>query len=98
MPAIKFQDTLYNFNGQTYTQNGLVDLDPLCNGLNVINTGTTVCEVNGVPLQPPAAGESVGDSYSIGGNKGEIISGRVNITFAGGVGVAIVIQKFYLNC
>lgn len=95
--SLKFQDTLYNFNGQEYTGNALIDLDMLCNGINVINTGTTVCTINGVPLNPPAAGESVGDSYSIGGNRGEVLNGRVNLTFAGGAGKAIVVQKFYLN-
>lgn len=94
---LKFQDTLYNFNGQEYTQNSLVDLDMLCNGLNVINIGTTVATVNGVPLSPPAAGESIGDSYSIGGNRGEVLNGRVNIQFVGGTGRVIVVQKFYLN-
>lgn len=95
--AIKVQDTLYNFNGQEYTSNGLVDLDMCCNGLNIINTGTTVCTVNGIPLNPPAVGETIGDSYSIGGNRGEVLNGRVQIMFAGGTGKAIVVQKFYLN-
>lgn len=94
---MKFQDTLYNFNGQEYTANAIVDLDMLCNGLNVINIGTTVATINGVPLSPPAVGESVGDSYSIGGNRGEVLNGRVQISFAGGTGKVIVVQKFYLN-
>lgn len=91
------QNTFYNFNGQEYTQNGLIVIDGNCNGLNVINTGTSVCFVNGIPLNPPAVGESVGDSYSIGGNKGEILQGRVNLTFVNNLGKAIVVQKFYLE-
>lgn len=94
---MNFNDTYYNFNGQEITQNSLIDLDPLCNGLNIINIGSSVANVNGVPLQPPAAGESVGDSYTIGGNKGEILQGRVNISFTGAVGKVVVVQKFYTN-
>jgi hypothetical protein len=97
MPKIEFQDTFYNFSGQTYGQNGIIDLDELCNGLNVINIGTTVCRVNGIPLNPPAAGEVVGDSYAIGGNKGELLTGKVQLDFASGNGEVIVVQKYYVN-
>jgi hypothetical protein len=90
-------DTFFNFEGTEFIQTGEVILDELCNGLNVINIGTTVCMVNGIPLSPPAAGESVGDSYTIGGNRGEILQGHVSIAFVGGTGLCIVVQKFYLK-
>ena len=87
------QDTLYNFNGQEYTVNTLVTLEKYCNGINVINLGTTVATFNGVPLNPPAAGQSVGDSYSVGGNRGEILSGLVQLSFAGGTGKVVVVTQ-----
>lgn len=90
------QDTYYNFNGDQYTQNANVDLDDNCNGLNIINVGTTIATVNGIPLSPPAAGETIGDSYSIGGNRGEVLKGIVQISFVGNTGKVIVVQKFYL--
>lgn len=94
---MKFQDTLYNFNGQVYSQNGLVTLDLTCNGINFVNIGDTVAEVNGIPLSPPAAGERVGDSYSVGGNRGEILQGRIMINFATNAGRLLVVQKYYLE-
>lgn len=93
------QDQQYNFNGQEYTQNGLVTLDENCNGINIINTGSTEVVINGIPLAPPIAPATVGDSYSIGGNRGERLKGRVQLSFAGGTGKCVVVQKFYLeNC
>lgn len=91
------QDRFFNFSAKEYTQNGLLDLDSQCNGINILNTGSSVVSVNGIPLAAPGSGNSVGDSYSMGGNRGEILSGRISITFAGGEGNAIVIQKFYTS-
>ena len=89
------QDRFFNFSAQTYSQNGILDIDQYCNGINILNTGTSVCTVNGIPLAPPSGTQTVGDSYTMGGNRGEILKGRVTITFTGGTGQAVVVQKFY---
>jgi hypothetical protein len=75
-----------------YSANKQVDLDAMCNGYFVNNTGTTTCWVNGMPLQP-------GQSYTSGGNAGEIFTRRfVDIKFTGaGNNQAWVQQKFYVQ-
>lgn len=77
-------------------QPGAVKVDRYCNGFTVINIGAVVATVNGVPLSPPAAGETLGDSLNEGGNKGEIFTGRIDIQFAGAGGQVLVIQKTYI--
>jgi hypothetical protein len=87
----------YNFSSAQYTAPQKLPLDELCNGINVMNIGSSVAYVNGIPLSPPVTGQTVGDSYTIGGNLGEIIFGRVDISFEGGTGAVVVVQKFYVK-
>lgn len=88
--------TTYNFSVLVYNDSAPVEIDPQCNSLNFINTGSTVAEVNGVPLNPGIAGVSNGESFSIGGNQDEIFKGRVDINFPAGAGSLTVVQKYYL--
>jgi hypothetical protein len=75
-----------------YTGNKTICLDDMCNGYFVNNTGTSVCKVNGMPIQP-------GQSYTSGGNAGEIYIARfVKLEFLpGGANSAWVQQKFYVK-
>jgi hypothetical protein len=76
-----------------------INLDLLCNAIVVNNTGNIICLIDDEPLQP-------GDSKTIGGNRGEILTGRHEIGFTT-VGMAVVpspiiqsafvTQKFYIN-
>lgn len=86
----------YSTSTVSVVQAGAVKVDRFCNGFTVINTGTVVATVNGVPLSPPAAGETLGDSLNEGGNKGEIYIGRIDVAFAGVGGQVLVIQKAYV--
>jgi hypothetical protein len=77
---------------------GPVKVDRLCNAWEAINIGTIVATVNGIPLNPPAAGEVLGDSTSDGGNKGEIYVGRIDVQFAAAAGGNVIIkQKIYIT-
>lgn len=85
-------------NAQTYgvTQNVLVV--PFCNGFTVTNVGDDPVTVNGRVLYPGTPGTSNGDSFSFGGNFGEVYKGNISIQFAG-TGVAPLVtveQKFYI--
>ena len=64
----------------------------------IINTGATLVFIQtlGLPLNAGTPGTSNGDSYSIGGNKGEIFYGRLDISFPNGPGSCVIIQKIYL--
>ena len=86
---------LYNMSQQEYKTPRSVNIDKLCNGVTVLNAGTTFVTWNGIPIAP-------GISLTVGGNEREIFVGRVDISFfvqnpAPGtiVNSAWVIQKFY---
>lgn len=83
----------YNVSVMTFTQNSRVDLDPRCNGVTVKNAGTSTANFNGVILAP-------NESIAIGGNRGELYTGRVDVSFSGsGTNLINVIQKYYIsNC
>lgn len=87
----------YNFAGQQYSADQSIELDRFCNGITAINVGATVCLFNGIPLNPGVPGSGNGESIAIGGNKGEVLQGRVAVQFPTGAGNVIVIQKFYLQ-
>lgn len=85
----------YNFSTNVYTAQSEIVLDPLCNGISVKNGGNTNLIFQGDVLVP-------GESKSIGGNRKEILQGRVDISFALPTpapgtpnNVAFVTQKFY---
>lgn len=85
----------YNMSQQNYTAAKSVVIDKLCNGVTVLNAGTTYVTWNGIPIAP-------GASMTVGGNEREIFVGRVDIAFftqtpAPGTIIksAWVIQKFY---
>jgi hypothetical protein len=87
----------YNFATQIYYAPGEIPLEPWCNGIVVKNNGTTYVIFQGDVLLP-------GESKSIGGNRKEILQGRVDLTFflqtpAPGtiINQCTVTQKFYLD-
>jgi hypothetical protein len=79
----------YNFDTKPYQQNIQITLDRLCNGVTVLNAGTSNLSFQGDVLAP-------GTSKSIGGNFGEILRGRVDLQFTGaGANLAVVTEKYY---
>jgi hypothetical protein len=91
-------DRFFNFNVTPVTKNGTITTDPLCNALTVINTGSTIIYFNEIPLNPGVPGVNNGESFTLGGNKGEYFEGRAEIRFPAGLsnGSALVIEKVYL--
>ena len=85
----------YNVVPKRVIVSGQVKTEKYCNSVEVVNVGTVVAVVNGLSLNPPAAGEVLGDSTSWGGNKGEIYIGRIDIQFAAAGGAVFVRQKIY---
>jgi hypothetical protein len=93
----KRQMAKYNTTAQEYVKQHSVNLSKLCNGVTVLNAGTTFVTWNGVPLGP-------GQSMTVGGNEGEEFIGRVDLNFFTQspapptiINSAWVIQKFYVG-
>lgn len=89
----------YNYVPKTIVTPASVVMDENCNGVFIINTGATLAQIDnlGIPLNAGVPGTSNGDSFSIGGNKGELFHGRLDISFpATGAGIVVVVQKIYL--
>lgn len=95
----------YNFNAQEQRISGDVPLDSHCNSVLVINKGDTAAKINGITLKPfpPGFPNLSGESYSISGNKGEILKGnggRLSVTFDALPGVTplvLIVQKYYVD-
>ena len=73
-------------------------VDKYCNAVTFINLGLTVATINTIiPLNPGVPGSYNGESYTFGGNLGEIFFGRIDVSFAGGNGFVVMIQKIYIR-
>ncbi len=90
------QEQHYNVVTNQYSQNCNVPIDSHCNSWTAINIGTTLVEVNDIPLNPGTPGTNNGESFSIGGNKDEVFKGRISINFAGNTGSVLIIQKYFI--
>lgn len=88
----------YSIIGQQYQGNQDVEVDERCNGWTAINKGGKKCFVNGIPLEPPPSVGMSGESFSIGGNIGEVYTGRIQIQTdpTDTTPLVIIIQKYYL--
>ena len=81
----------YNISVEIYAIPGQVPTMDMCNGFDVRNIGTANVTVNGDQLAP-------NESKSVGGNRGEIYVGRIDLGFNGaGTQIALVTQKYYMN-
>ena len=96
MPQQKERILFYNTSVVQYQSAASIVVDKYCNGVTVINTGTTVMRANQIPLNPGTPGTNNGESWTFGGNRGEVYSGRIDISFTTGAGSALVIQKIYI--
>jgi hypothetical protein len=87
----------FNFATQIYYAPGEIPLEPWCNGITIKNNGTTNVLFQGDTLIP-------GESKTIGGNRKEILKGRVDLGFVVPTpapttitNYCTVTQKFYLD-
>lgn len=93
--------TKFNYDAQYYDKSSRVQLYGNCNGLTFVNTGDNPVKIDNIILYPGTPGTSVGDSFSIGGNEGEILDRKeIRVAFnqpqTAGQQIMIV-QKFYNN-
>jgi hypothetical protein len=87
----------FGFESKILTSSSSITLAQYTNGFTVRNTGTTLCYVAGVLLDP-------GESIAVGGNRAEVFEGRIDIQFktqpappAVITNEATITQKFYTN-
>ena len=88
----------YDFVLNVYRSTQNVEVHRNCNAVTITNTGDTICTVEGMILYPGTPGTSLGDSRTIGGNEGEILSKKqLVVSFnVGGTNPAVeIIQKYY---
>jgi hypothetical protein len=75
----------YEFNCQVYYESSRVPVPERTNGLVITNIGDAICEVEGISLLPGVPGTTRGDSFSIGGNLGEVLAKKqVSLSFGAG--------------
>lgn len=90
----------YNIQGSSYTVNTEIPVEQNCNAFTVINEGDGIAFVNGIELKPypPGHPELTGEAVTVGGNIGEVYSGRIEIKFEIGQAApkVVVIKKYYL--
>lgn len=88
----------YNWFTNNYTTGGQIAIMENCNSLSFTNVGDTSVTVNNKVLYPGTIGSILGDSFSIGGNQGEIVSEkRVTISFGAGANPILeIVQKVYV--
>lgn len=87
----------YNIVVQQFYKSTQVEVNLKCNGWVVMNKGTTIFNVNNVPLLPPPVATVSGESYGVAGNSDEIYMGRIDITMPSNGGFAILIQKVFTD-
>jgi hypothetical protein len=81
----------YNLSVQIYQVATDVPIMEGCNGFTIRNLGTATAVVMGDPL-------AAGEVKQVGGNRGEIYVGRLDLKFTGvGTNAALVTQKYYMN-
>lgn len=88
----------YNIQGASYSQNVEIPVEKNLNSFTVINEGDGVAFINGIELKPYPAPALTGEGITIGGNNGEVYTGRIEIKFAAGQAApkVIVIKKYYI--
>jgi hypothetical protein len=81
----------YNLSTQVYSKTQEIPVQENCNGFTVRNIGTATVVIMGDEL-------ATNESKSIGGNRGEIFVGRIDLKFKGaGTMLCLVTQKYYMN-
>lgn len=92
----------FNFQGAEVSTTQYYNILENTNGVTVINQGNVGVWINQVylnasPLNVNPGDRFAGESLAIGGNAGEIVAGRLRISFeAGTQPLVIIIQKYYL--
>lgn len=92
--------TKFGFDTQYYRTSQLVQLFKDCNSITLVNTGDNIVTVENIILYPGTPGTSVGDSFSIGGNEGEILDKRylrVVFSIPGSIQQQIMITQKYFK-
>jgi hypothetical protein len=96
-------DRLYNMTqAEIYTKSQNINVHENCNGFMFTNVGDVIAEVNGMVIFPsPTPLTDLGDSRVIGGNKDELYTGTIKLSFraptAGTNPRVEIVQKFYTD-
>lgn len=98
MADLENEKLVFDISSKTVNGGSAVDIPDNCNAILVVNIGTVLVTVNGFPLNPPLAPGANGESWTLGGNRGEIIQRKeLDIQFAAAGGLAFVQFKWYVK-
>jgi hypothetical protein len=81
---------IFDVSVQIFGTSDLIPIDRYCNSLTVRNTGAagSVVILKGITL-------AVGEAFTFGGNRREIMRGRFDLVLTGANAQATVVEKFY---
>lgn len=89
----------YWFTRQVVTEGGDYRIPPNCNGfvaVNIAPVGGAIAYINGFPINAPLVANTNGESFSLGGNFGEIMAEKqLEIIFGPGISRVYITFKFY---
>ena len=73
----------FDTNTQIFSTSGQKPVPPNCNGYTVTNSGADIVTVDDIILYPGTVGSVQGDSFSVGGNRNEILARQyITVMFA----------------
>lgn len=99
MKDVKEEMMIYDLLPQVVRGNLSVNVNPYCNSITFINQGNSFAVINNTfRVYPGTIGTNSGETFSLGGNRGEIFRGRIDVAFdiAGGTNILIILQKVYI--
>ncbi len=87
----------YDIVTMTYILSGSYSIPDNCNGYTVTNNGGDTVTVDDIPLFPGTVGSVQGDSFTVGGNRNEILSRKtLKVFFATTVAPSVIVTyKYY---
>jgi len=98
MADLEKEKLVFDLSSKTYNGGAAVDIPENTNAILVVNIGTVLITVNGFPLNPALAPGQNGESWTMGGNRGEVIQRKeLDIVFAAAGGLAFIQFKWYVK-
>jgi hypothetical protein len=85
-------DRPFNIAVSLIRESQFVDVIRGCKGFMFTNIGDTICEVNGMVVNPPTVPNTLGDSRSIGADKDDLYKGNLKVSFTLPLGVNPLIE------
>ena len=98
MADLNSEKLMFDISSKTVNSGSTINVPDNTNAILVVNIGTGLLTVNGYPLNPSPAPGANGESWTLGGNKGEVIQRKeLDINFVAAGAIAFVQFKWYVK-